>query len=585
MNNYKWNLSHLYTGLDDKNLLTDIDNCFQSLDDFLAWCDTAFKDNSAAVETITNYFERQNNTYGLVSQIIAYPELLASVDTSNSEAEALSSQLYSRLAHYYPIAVKFSNFVAQLENKEVVFEQLPDAYRSLCEHIVENSKYVLPENEEVLIASLRSAGSEAWQSLYSKLTSQLTFSITINGTEETHPLASASKFLQSDDATIREASYHAVAKARLSIAPTLAQALRAIKLESITTNKRRGYDSIIQEVVLSSNMTESTLDALWAAVEKNAHLIQRFFAAKAKKLGTTALKPYDLTAPVGKSETSYSVEDAQQIIIRCFKKFSENKKQVAVRSFDEEWIDYLPRENKRSGAFCYSIHNPKISYVMTNFNGKIGDIITLAHELGHSYHGQLLANSEYVLSRYSLPLAETASNLAERIVKVELLNNATPSEKLEILDNTLLDFSISTLIIYLRFRFEKEIIERYQNGDIIEPEALSQIEIDLYKQFLGDSFDHTENKGTNWVSILHHFYHDYYNFPYAFGLLYSSGLYEKYQQNPEQFVQQYDDMLILTGYKNACDVASSMNVDLESQAFWNTSMQSFESMIEMYEQL
>lgn len=585
MNNYEWNLTHLYESLNDKQLLADIDSCFAALDDFLHWCDTAFEKSSDPIKTITEYFSFQNNTYGLVAQIIAYPELISAVDTANTDAEALASQLYSRLANYYPIAVKFSNYITQLENKEALFQELPDTYRSLCENIIENSQYVLPENEEVLIASLRNAGSEAWQSLYSKLTSQLTFTLTIDGKEETHPLASASKFLQSENSEVREATYRAVTKARLSIAPTLAQALRAIKLESITTNERRGYDSVLQEVVLSSKMTEASLDALWAAVEENAGLIQRFFKAKAKKLGTSALKPYDLTAPLGKSETSYSVEDAQSIIIRCFEKFSENKKQVAVRSFDQQWIDYLPRENKRSGAFCYSIHNAKTSYVMTNFNGKIGDIITLAHELGHSYHGQLLSVNEYSLSRYSLPLAETASNLAERIVKVELLSNATPSEKLEILDNTLLDFSISTLIIYLRFRFEKEIIERYQNGEILEPETLSQIEMDFYKQFLGDSFDHTENSGTNWVSILHHFYHDYYNFPYAFGLLYSSGLYEKYQQNPEQFIKQYDDMLILTGYKNARDVAASMDIDIESKAFWNTSMKSFETMVEMYEQL
>lgn len=585
MENYQWNLSHLYSSIDDQNLISDIDKTFVMLEDFLQWCEVSFKTQENAEKTIIEYFKRQNETYSIVAKIIAYPELLASVDTTNTKAEALSASLYSRLANYYAIAVKFSKYLASLSQREEILSQIPEAYRVLCEEMIENNKHLLSENEEVLIAKLRASGSEAWQTLYGKLTSQLTFSIELEGKTETFPLAMASKFLQHEDASVRQQTYAAVAESRLTVAPILAQALRAIKLESITTNQLRGYDSIIQEVVLSSRMTEASLNNLWAAVEKNANLIQRFFKAKAKKLGTNALKPYDLSAPLGKSETSYSVEDAQRIILDCFGKFSSNKQLVATRAFNENWIDYLPRENKRAGAFCYSVQEAKLSYIMSNYNGKIGDIVTLAHELGHAYHGQALAKSEYVLSRYTLPLAETASNLAERIVKDELLQTATASEKLELLDNTLLDFSISTLVIYLRFRFEKEIIERYQKGEVLEPSELSQIEIDFYKEFLGDSFDHDENKGTNWIAILHHFYHDYYNFPYAFGLLYSAGLYETYQKTPDTFIQQYDDMLVLTGYKNASDVAKSMNIDIESVDFWDTSMKSFESMIEMYENL
>lgn len=585
MKNYTWNLSHLYENLEDPQLHVDIDTTFNLLQDFLAWCDISFSTFEHADATIIEYFKRQNDTYSLVAKLIAYPELIASVDTTNTSAEALSSTLYTRLADYYAIAVKFSKFVSSLPNKEAVFLKIPETYRTLCIDIVENSKYILSESEEVLIAKLRTSGSEAWQTLYGKVTSQLTFTIDIDGKKETFPLAMASKFMQHEDTAIRKSTYNAVAAKRMEVAPLLAQALRAIKLESITTNQLRGYDSILQEVVLSSKMTETSLSNLWTAVENNVNLVQRFFKAKAKKLGTTALKPYDLSAPLGKSETTYSVEEAEDIILNCFAKFSENKKAVAKRAFDEKWIDYLPRENKRAGAFCYTIQKENISYIMSNFNGAIGDIITLAHELGHAYHGQALAKSEYVLSRYTLPLAETASNLAERVVKDSLLSTATPSEKLEILDNTLVDFSISTLIIYLRFRFEQEIITRYQNGEVLEPEALTQIEMDLYKQFLGDSFDHNENKGTNWIAILHHFYHDYYNFPYAFGLLYSSGLYETYQKDPELFIQNYDDMLILTGYKNAKDVAASMHIDIETVDFWDTSMKSFESMIEMYESL
>lgn len=585
MNHYEWNLSHLYQGLDDIKLKHDIDATFNELQTFLEWANVSFTAESDPVQTINQYFQKQNDVYSIVAKLIAFPELISSVDTTNSEAEALSSSLYSRLADYYAIAVKFSKYVAELPHVDSVFSQLSDGYRTLCEEIVVNSKYLLSEKEEVLIAKLRASGSEAWQTLYGKMTSQLTFSIELDGTLQTFPLAMASKFLQSENPEIRQATYKSVAEARLTIAPTLAQALRAIKLESITTSQLRGYDSILQEVVLSSRMTEASLQNLWAAIEQNATLIQRFFKAKAKKLGTSALKPYDLSAPLGKSESSYSVEEAENIILNCFGKFSQSKKDLAQTAFDKKWIDYLPRENKRAGAFCYTVQSVNTSFIMSNFNGKIGDIITLAHELGHAYHGKALAQSEYILSRYTLPLAETASNLAERIVKDELLKTASDSEKLEILDSALVDFSVSTLIIYLRFRFEQEVIHRYADGAVLEPEALSQIETDLYQAFLGDSYDHDENKGTNWIAILHHFYHDYYNFPYAFGLLYSAGLYETYQQNPSEFIQKYDDMLIATGYKNARDVAASMNVDIETIDFWSTSMKSFESMIEMYEQL
>lgn len=577
-----WNLNHLYEGLDDKRIEIDSKTLFDQLALFSEWCNVHLVSKSNPVKTINTYFDWQNKTYPLASKLIAFPELISAVDTQNMQAVALSNNIQNQLSNFSGIAVQFSNFVATLDRVDSVISQLSEGRKNLCLEIIENNKYMLSEQEEILISKMKQSGSQSWTNLYSQLTSELTFTVTENKETKTLPLAAASKYMQSPDRNIRRDVYHSVNISRKSIAKPLSIALQAIKKESVTTNQLRGYKSIVQEVALDSRLSEEILNNLWQAVASNKLLIQRYFKAKAKKLGQTKLSPYDMFAPLGESE-NYSLEKAQATIISSFEQFSPKLASIALKAFDENLIDYYPRSNKRAGAFCYSIYNTKKSYVMLNFNENITDVITLAHELGHAYHGMIMNESEYSLSKYTLPLAETASNLAERIVKESLLKEATNDEKTLLLDSALMDFSISTLIIYARFLFEQTTIEKVASGEILTDTELSQIENDIYIDLLGDSFNHEENMAMNWVAILHHYYHDYYNFPYAFGLLYSSGLYEQYLENNSKFVENYDEMLTLTGYAQAKSVAQSLSIDIESIAFWDKAMKSFEQMVSDFE--
>ena len=311
---------------------------------------------------------------------------------------------------------------------------------------------------------------------------------------------------------------------------------------------------------------------------------RKYFLKKAEILGhKNGLPFYDFFAPIGEVNMEFSYEEAKDLILENFSSFSNKLSDFALKAFENKWIDVYPREGKRGGAFCSNLHCIGESRILTNFTGSFSDVITIAHELGHGYHGEMLNHETYLNCDYPMPIAETASTFCETIVKNALLKKSSVAEKKVILENDISDNAQIIVDIMSRFLFEDKVLELRKNGSLSAQE-LCEIMLDAQIKTYGEGLDKNYMHKYMWVCKPHYYDADYnyYNFPYAFGLLFAKGIYSKYINDKKDFCSDYDEMLRMTGSSNLIEVARYMNIDLHDIEFWRSSIDIIRNDIENF---
>ncbi len=232
-----------------------------------------------------------------------------------------------------------------------------------------------------------------------------------------------------------------------------------------------------------------------------------------------------------------------------------------------------PREGKRGGAFCVNLHPIKQSRILSNFTGSLSDVGTLAHELGHGYHGKCLYDESPLNSSYPMPLAETASIFCETIVSNAVLKQASDEEAIGILEDSISQSGQVIADIFSRYYFESKVFEKRQQGSLSVDE-LKETMLEAQKAAYGDGLDHDCLHPYMWVCKPHYYSagRSFYNFPYSFGLLFSLGIYAQYLERGEEFVEQYDYLLSVTGKNTIAEVAAMVDIDVKSVDFWRSSL-------------
>jgi oligoendopeptidase F len=296
---------------------------------------------------------------------------------------------------------------------------------------------------------------------------------------------------------------------------------------------------------------------------------------------------YDMFAPVGKLTKEYSILEAKELVLDAFGSFSKPLYDLGCEAFNNRWIDFLPREGKRGGAFCAGLDNHNQSRVLTNFTGSLADIQTLAHELGHAYHGRVVQENSPLNRSYPMPLAETASIFCQTLMSKKMIAEITdPMEKLTVVEVSLSEDTQCVIDILSRFIFESEVL----NTPISKPlsaKELCDMMLNAQEASYGNGLAKDIRHPYMWVCKSHYYSAglNFYNFPYAFGLLYGKGLYKQYLKDKEAFVKNYDKMLQATGYMSVEDVAKTMGIDVTNKEFWIESLKFIEEEIDLFEEL
>jgi pepF/M3 family oligoendopeptidase len=444
----------------------------------------------------------------------------------------------------------------------------------------------MSEKEEILASELSLAGSRAWGKLQGTVTSQKTVDFELGGETKTLPMPALINLHSHQDESVRKRAYEAEMAAWQTVEEPLAACMNGVKGWVNTLNQKRGREDALHQSLDQGRIDRETLHAMMGAMKDSFPVFQRYFKAKAARFGQEALPWWNVFAPTGKSEKEFTFPEAANFILNNFDSFSPELKDFAQTAFNNNWIDAEQRPGKRGGAFCMSVPGVKESRILCNFDGSLDQVMTIAHELGHGYHNfNMFQAGKTPLQRQTpMTMAETASIMCETIVFNAVMNEISdPQEELALLETALIGDSQVIVDIYSRFLFEKEVFERREKAEL-SPAELCDIMEKAQAATYGEGLDEAYRHKYMWTWKPHYYYASlsFYNFPYAFGMLFGVGLYAIYQQKGEAFVPDYKKLLSSTGEAPAADLAARFGIDIRSKAFWENSLGVIAKRIDRY---
>lgn len=574
----KWDLSPLYSSFSSDEFISDMEKLKKDIE----------KINSIPFEDIAptlkceKYISAQNEFCDRAEKLIEYAALRTSVDTADSEAAKYLDILENLLSETMGAETAFAKWlttVTDLEETPLIKE-----HSFYLNELRREGEHLLSPEEETIFAKLKITGSSSFGKLWETVSADLTGKVMLDCESYVLPIAEIRNLAYDSDGDTRKAAYEAEMKALEKIATPSAFALNSIKGEVITEAALRKYSSPLEMTLADSRMDKDVLMPMLEAMKENMPVFRKYFIRKAQMLGHKGSLPfYDLFAPIGNSSMTFSLEEAKDIVCDNFALFSESLSDYAKNAFESDWIDIFPRKGKRGGAFCSNLHSIKQSRFLTNFTGSLNDVITFAHELGHGYHGHMLNEESALNSHYPMPIAETASTFCETIVKNALLEKADDDTKLFILENDIADNAQIVVDILSRFLFEDKVFEKRRNGTL-STEEFSDIMLWAQGETYGDGLVRSCLHKYMWV-IKPHYYdadYNYYNFPYAFGLLFAKGLYSIFKEKGKAFAHDYDRLLSLTGKMLLKDIALEVGIDITTKEFWQKSLKAITDDIEKF---
>lgn len=584
----RWSLKELYDSFESasfKEDMTKLEDYVDSLNKF----GEKLNDTNDSKSILEEYISLYKDITILVNKLFSYTSLTMSVDTKNEIALKNLNMIENKYSEIAAPLAKINKFIGSIENLKEIIEESPllKEHEYHLNEIAKRSKYFLSEKEEAIIAKMRNSGSSAWNKMMELLVSNLKVDIEENGQIKELPLSVVRNLAYDKDKEIRKKAYEAELKSYEKIEDAVAASLNGIKGEVITVCKLRGFTSPLEETLFSSRMDKETLDAMISAMKESLPVFRKYLRRKAELLVyKNGLPFYELFAPMGNADMKFEYEKGKAFVEENFRTFSDKLADFARKAFDNNWIDVYPREGKVGGAFCAGLHMLGESRLMLNYGNTFSDVVTLAHELGHGYHGECLKEESILNSEYPMPIAETASTFCETIIKKAAIKAANKEEAFSILETEISDSTQVIVDILSRYIFETNLFSRREESSLSSNE-LKELMINAQLEAYGDGLDREYLHPYMWLCKGHYYSAglSFYNFPYAFGLLFAKGLYADYLKRGEDFVKDYDKLLSLTGKMDIADLTKLMNIDIHSIDFWRNSLKVVEEDIEKFIEL
>ena len=593
-----WNLSNVYPSLESKEFETGVSNVKKQIDELEKYFTEKVSKTDARTPvkelaaTVGGAIDQLNLLYQQAWTIRSYIYSFVSTNSRDKVAMKKLSEFEQLGVRMQNLGTQFQAWVGKLApvlDAVIGSDESAKSHAFALKDAAEQSKYMMSEAEEALAADLNLSGASAWSKLQGTLTSQLSVDFELDGKVQKLPMPALINLHSHPDESVRRRAYEAEMSAWKTIEEPLAAAMNGIKGTANILNKRRGREDALHPAIDMARIDRPTLEAMLSAMQDSFPAFRRYFKVKARRLGKEKLAWWDLFAPVGEANKSYTWNEARDFVLANFGKFSPDLAVFAQRAFDNNWIDAEQRDGKQGGAFCMGIPAVKESRVLCNFDGTLDQVSTIAHELGHAFHSECAYKAGKTELQQDTPmtLAETASIMCETIIMEAVLEQTSdPAEQLAILETRLIGDAQVIVDIYSRYLFEKEVFERRAESEL-SADDLSEIMERAQKASYGDGLDERSLMKYMWTWKPHYYYAglSFYNFPYAFGLLFATGLYAIYQQRGAAFVPDYVNLLASTGEAPAADLAARFGINIREKKFWADSLEIITKKIEQYEQL
>ena len=569
----EWSLKEIYPSFESEEFKRDFERFSNFREVFNS---LTLEDN---LESIKAAIEALEEFSVLSSRLGNYINLTLTANTTDETANKYRTLFGNAYAALNSAYTKVYKFIGSVETDITSDENLKD-YEFYFAEAKQQYKHLLSDELEDVIAKFSISGGDGWEQLFEAMTSGVEGEF--KGEKVT--LSEIRNMAYDADAAVRKEAYETELKMYDTIKEPIAFALNNIKQQVLTETSLRGFESPLAQTLEASRMSCETLDALLEAIREYLPQFRAYLKHKAALLGhENGLPFYDLFAPIGESSRRFTIEESKEFLLENFKGFSQDLADMTKEAYENNYIDFLPRKGKVGGAFCSNLPFIKQSRILTNFSGSLSDVVTIAHELGHAYHGLHIENHRVLNQEYSMPVAETASTFNENIVMNTVISEASDAEKVALLESQLQDTTQIIVDIYSRYLFESSVFENREKSFMFSKD-LEQLMLDAQKEAYGDGLDPDAMHPYMWACKPHYYSSglSFYNFPYAFGGLFSKGLYAIYQEQPEGFVEKYQELLRATTVTSAEDTAKVLGVDVTDSAFWKKALAQVADNIEQF---
>jgi oligoendopeptidase F len=510
-----------------------------------------------------------------------YAMLLYSTATGDAQAQALRAQVRERETEVMN-QVRFFDVELKDTPAEVLDAWLAAPELSRYWHYLRRARrqapHLLSEAEERLGATKDLTGRQAWAQLYTELTSSFRFTLDAGdgdpGRERT--LAEVRAQRSSPRREVRERALTAVLERFRDHALVLNYTVNTLYQDHRLELGLRRYGTPIAPTVLDDELSEPVVEALMSAVEEAYPLAQEYYRLKAKALGIGDFASHDVLAPYEGAPQRIPFADARREVVTAFGRLDGRFATEAERFFDEHRIDARPRPGKRDGAFCSGTLPSLKPFVLTNYTGRVEDVATIAHELGHGVHFVLAGQKQSPLNYWpTTPLAETASVFGELLLARHLLDRYQGSGDREIRRALLalrIEDAVATIMRQVMYtRFEQKAHARRAEG-VVPAEEYGQLWATELGRLYGDAVTTSPLDSWGWITIPHLVQYRFYCYSYAFGMLLVFALYKKWEREGSGFVPGYLELLSAGGSLEPERLLAQVGVDIADPGFWRSGL-------------
>src|SRR3989344_700070 len=564
-----WNLDDLYQGLKDPAIRRDLSALAKDIQSFVKKYEGEVADLSAAAlaASIKEYEDLSER----IGRVACFSVLFFAQDMTDKEATSFYQNIQEETTELSTHLIFYSLELNQIptDTLKKKFEQCPALpnYNPWIEQARIFKAHELGKALETVFHELSAPACNNWLRLYDETFSKMRFPL--DGKDLS--FVEITNFFTSPDESLRQKAAEAFGATLKEAAPVCALILNTVSKEKQIEDRWRHYDKPVSSRNLGNHVEDEVVSALNQSVQKKyPDLSHRYFKLKAKWLGKDKLNYWDRSAPLPKdTQKKYSWDEAQEIVLDAYHKFSPEMASIGRQFFDKNWIDAAVRPGKDSGAFSHPAVPSLHPYILQNYQGKIWDVMTLAHELGHGIHQVLASRQGYLMADTPLTLAETASIFGEMLTFQSLLDQTPNKEEKKILLAGKTSDALNTLVRQISFsQFEHEFHDRRREKELTL-EEINALWMKTQQDSLGPSVILKDNYAYYWAYISHLFHVPFYVYAYAFGNCLVNSLYMTYENKFPDFQKKYIQMLQAGGTLHHTKLLEPFGLDASKANFWD----------------
>lgn len=580
----KWDLSDLYTGLDDSRIERDTKGLIKKSAAYEKKYRGRINSKTITAPTLFKAVSELESISEQIGRLLSFAYLIFAADTAKPEHGAFLQKIQEKATEARKYLMFFElEWVALNDSKarKLMGDKRLSHYRHFLEQERKYKPHRLSEPEEKILDEKANTGSRAFKRLFDEVLNNIRFKVRLDGKIQSLSETETLALLYDPDRAKRKAAAEGLTEGLLANSHVLTFIFNTLVQDHAVSDRLRSFSYPMESRHLDNEIDRDTVDALITSCEKNYGMVAKYYKLKKKLLGFKKFYDYDRYAPLFSDSKTIKYGEGKEIILSSFDVFSPKMSEVAGKFFERNWIDAETRDGKRGGAFSHGTVPSAHPYVFMNYTGRLRDVMTLAHELGHGVHQYLSRKQGYFQSNTPLTTAETASVFAEMLVFHKLTETVKdPKTRLSLVCSKLEDIFATVFRQVVLTRFEESLhTVRRERGELRQ-EDIDKLWVQANKPMFGDSVELTGDYSHWWLYIPHFIHSPFYCYAYSFGELLVLALYHKYLNEGNKFVPRYIELLSSGGSEAPDRLLERVGVNIKDPGFWQGGLDLLKDMVD-----